>query len=451
MSLRSLGLLVLATTAIFALALACFRVPLTADDYGLIAASLKGFGALWKIEGPLVARLPVGNGLSIAGLELGLWERWPALFLTLGFAVHATAFALLADWVRERFAIGAGLALVAFLPHALFPNDHEMHFWYSVVAFQAGALAAALGLRARRDWARIACFTLAFLSYETYVFLIAGALALEWIAGARLEARAQETLGSLARLALPAGAALVLTVLIRAALAHAIGGTNERTMDFQLGHVPWILKSMLVLNFRKENWPIGSLEWAAIILLVALEGRRRPRLAFALLIPFVAALPVALLPYQATRALYGPDLLRAAVLAALTASLLSRKEVSRWLKAIPVALFVLSYGYEWAHILSIKDANARALAALENETRARISACASPCSLEVPAPGSVTRDDWVIHPGYYAAFYERLRLETAPEKPVSFVIRWLTRGSGPDPGWQSRARPSFRPRSTISG
>ncbi len=90
---------------------------------------------------------------------------------------------------------------------------------------------------------------------------------------------------------------------------------------------------------------------------------------------------------------------------------------------MPIALFALSYGYEWGHILSIKDANARVLAALDSDTRAKISACVAPCTLEVPRPDALTKDDWVIHHGYYPAFYERLRLEADPAKSVNFVIR----------------------------
>jgi hypothetical protein len=432
-------------TVLVGLSLLAFRIPLTADDYGAIVASLSKPDAYWRFFGPLVARLPASNLMTMGALELRLWEAHPAAFLVMGFAAHAAAFALLVEWLQARIpalaapshgsrALPWAAGFVIFLPHAVFPNNHEIHLWYSIALHPFGALAGALAIRAadsRNAGAsrsglplKVALFTLSFCFYESFIFLAAGAAAISWYTSAPRRRWSSPEL-------LAPAAAFLAFLALRGLLAHLFGGTNERPIDLEilpiLGRLRWTLKTMLVLSFRKDSWPLGIVEWTAAALALGSLIREKilswKEVAFLLAVPFAVSTPAALLPYSAIRALYGPNLLRAALLCAFTLRAVRGDGPPRVAAFGATALFTLAYALQWVHILSIKDANAQVLGELEARTRARLLACTSPCSLEVPRPDQGLRADWVIHPFYFQSFYERLRLETTPEKNVLFLIR----------------------------
>lgn len=475
-----------------------FRIHFTTDDYGALAACSPlndlapgARSSCWDLLGPVFSRIPAAVLIQYQLLKFQIWERFRFLTLFGYFAFHALSFGLLVgglvrlfpaavyfgsdSWVTRDadggLVIGKGRGAFFFSVWAvavltLFPNNHEIHLFYSTAVHSLGALAVAGGFVVERRALRFFLYVLGGLFYETFFLLILGLEAFRALFTAKRPVSWR--MATFKNLSLTLLVPLVV-FLIRHQLAGMVGGSNARELSFGDGLFQrWIgyEKMLVLLNFRKDNWPVGSLEWLGILLSILVpflslkqqpqkyelrkgvpvtlgQGLQPSQIAVVILIPLLLASPLALLPYSAIRSLYGPNLVRqlglalvilTAIASAFRASAVSeRRALTTSLKSafhLPrVALFLsltcitVSYGFQWVRILKFKNANFLKLDRLEAQTRERLRACQSPCVLEVPRPDQGLESDWVIHDYYFPAYYERLRLLETPRKKVQFRIQ----------------------------
>lgn len=481
-----------------AVGLSFFRMHFTADDYGALAACSPladlDSGAkknCWNLLGPVFSRIPAAVLIQYQLLKFHIWERFRFLTLFGFFAVHSLSFGLLVgglakliprgncvgldkfmDWGAEgpaaicRGKLASFLCIWGVAILTLFPNNHEIHLFYSTAVHSFGALAVAGGFFVERPAIRFFLYGLGGLFYETFLLLTLGLEGLRALLSARRGTPwLVATLKSLVWTLL----VILAVFLIRHQLAELIGGSNARELSLGGGFFQrWVgyEKMLLLLNFRKDNWPSGGLEWLGIFFAMLVpfmmlrqqspksrgtegvpfdldQGPMLAWIAGLVLFPVGVATPLALLPYSAIRALYGPNLIRQLGLVLLLliaiASAFSSRPRSEQVALAPARSIALlfpkmmiflsltcitvSYGFQWVRILKIKSSNSQKLDRLEMQTRDQLKACQSPCILEVPRPDEGLEPDWVIHEDYFPAYFERLRLLETPEKKVQFRIQ----------------------------
>jgi hypothetical protein len=417
---------VLISAALYALLCAGTHLPLMADDYSWLALAHKT--PAFKITDLYVfARMPVMAAMMTGVLKANWIEEYPMFFLTFLFALHATAIAVLVKTFRT------GLSLTVFLVATVLftfqPGNYEIHLWHLCSMISVGALfvAAAASIRtgqtsrSRKLWPlQVLGFALSMLVYDTFPLMICGVVGLCWILKRN----------DWKNVATAAVAAFVLDVVVKMVLGHLVGYLQVSPMVFHpleiIGHLKTVLRMLGLVHFYKADWPLTLVEWTAIGILIVtiirhkLMDRRQVALLF--LLPFVAALPLALMTYSAERAYYGPQLIRGVVLAIFLSAVLTKQETRRWGIAA-CALFAIAYLGQWTYILHSKRQNNAFLEAQDKSLIAQMDACTSPCTLEVPAPDKGLSKDYIITKAFWPAYYDRLHFKYFPAKEIHFSCK----------------------------
>jgi hypothetical protein len=413
-------LAVLLSTALFALITAGTHLPLMADDYSWLAIPLKNPG-FTITDLYIFARMPVTAGVMTGVLKSGWLENYPMSYVTLMFAVHATAFALLLRSFKA--ALPLSIYLIAAVLFAFQPGNYEIHLWHLNSSFSIGALLVAISasIQSRKLWPiQVLGFSLAMLTYDTYPLMILGVVGLSWILKR----------GDWKRLAIAAVTAFAIDVAVKMIIGHAVGFLHAPPAEHSplviISHFKTVLRMLGLIHFYKADWPLTLVEWTAIGILVTAILRRRlmnPRqLALLFALPFAAALPLSLMVYSAERAYFGPQLIRGVVLAILLSTVLMTWETRRWAVSA-IVLFSIAYFGQWAYILHSKRQNEAILEAQESRLVAQMSACTSPCMLEVPAPDTGLTKDYIVTVAFWPAYFERIHYKYFPQKDIHFECK----------------------------
>jgi hypothetical protein len=410
-------LAVLLSTALFALITAGTHLPLMADDYAWLAIPLKNPG-FTITDLYIFARMPVTASILTGVLKSGWVENYPMSYVTLMFAVHAAAFAIL---LRSfKVALPLSIYLIAAVLFAFQPDNYEIHLWHLNSTFSVGALlvAASAAIQSRKLWPlQVLGFSLAMLTYDTYPLMILGVVGLS-----RILKR-----GDWKRLAAAAVTAFAMNVVIKILIGRAVGFLQVPPVEHSplviISHIKTVLRMLGLIHFYKADWPLTLVEWTAIGILITAIIRRKlmdtRQLTLLFALPFIAALPLSLMAYSAERAYFGPQLIRGLVLAIFLSTVLMAKETRRWAVSA-IVLFSIAYFGQWAYILHSKRQNEVILEAQESRLVAQMSACTSPCTLEVPAPDTGLTKDYVVTVAFWPAYFERMHYKYFPQKDIRF-------------------------------
>ena len=396
-----------------------------ADDYlhllavHRLAEPLTGHFAAW------FSRVPVWAVASWA-LFTSQWleQSWSAVHLA--FACHATGLVLMVAALLRALPVPTELGvlrpLLASMVACLYSNTYEILFWPTCMAYTLGSLALGLGAYARRRGTQALAFTVAGLTYETFILP-----ALAWALLPALAATGSRRWALARRGAATWGAALVAVLAARAAGAWGQAPFVHLT-DFAPGHVAVHLSAALAQLVRLRHYRMHTALGPSLALVATLalgvQGLRGVRRQQALALLAAAAGSTALawvLAYEAIRSVYGAQLLLCATLAWLLCHGLA---ASGWrLMATMVLAVVLAAGYAAHHaeLIEIKVRNAARLVALEADWATRMRACTGPCTLRYDNLGAGLEPDWVLPPSDAPRFLAWVQHKHAVKQVLNFV------------------------------
>ena len=399
------------------------------------------FGQGSSLKGYL-SRVPVWALITWALFSSHILEfTWAPMYLF--FIAHAGAVLLTSKWLSnllaQKFTTGSphtGTLVLAATVVVLHPNYYGILYWPTCMGYTVGGLFMALALWSKFNW-RTLFLLLAFLTYETFFLPALCLLVLPALLSA-LERKSWRTLIQKHHLHdfAPWLLAAPTALLIRALAASEVGAFTHPT-NLNLRHigrqVNVAFNELFKIRFSPAvdtNVIASALQLSILILTLAILWKAfRWRPVLLVVLTFASSAIYWILQYSAMRALYGPQILFAALLFSLV--VMADRMQPRYHMLFIIFLGVLGCAYlqQTVKILNIRHFNASVLAAQETQLVQQMRACPAECEIEHGALDRGLRRDWVLHKDYWGHYLEFMAAKYAPNKTIRFVF---TPGQGTD-------------------